>query len=142
MLIILASQGVACLNGSIDRASKASEPIRAEDDYYKIIKHNDDEFSVVLYDKDKKVVHEEKYPIEPIVSILDNKIIEIRISLGNPNSYVYFFDTETNKVSEVYYNPRLVENGKIIFVKEGKLVVSDIFNRKVLYKEININFPL
>ncbi len=109
-------------------------------EYYKITKHSDSEYSLILYGKGKNVVKEEEYPKEPSVNLLEDGILQVTISTGSPASYVHYFDIINNKVSDVYFNPILAQNGKIVYMNEGELMVSDIFDKTKIYNKIIRDF--
>ena len=107
--------------------------------YYHIIKDKKG-YTVKFYNKNKKVVYKVDYPKEPYIEAIDKDILQIGISLGSPNSYVFFFNTKTSEVSDTYNNPILIKNGKIIIVQNDKLIVSDLFNKSKYYQEIVRDF--
>lgn len=110
------------------------------DDFYAIIKDKDN-YILTIYNPDKKVIYDATFPHKkPHVSKLYNDIVKISVSLGSPNSYVYFFDMKSHAVSEVYRNPKLIDQKKIVFVKEGKLIISDLFDEASFYQEIKRDF--
>ncbi len=109
-------------------------------EYYKITKHSDREYSLILYGKGKNVIKEEEYPKEPSVNLLKDGILQVTISTGSPASYVHYFDIISNKVSDVYFNPILAQNGKIVYMNEGELIVSDIFDKTKIFKKIIRDF--
>lgn len=108
--------------------------------FFKISKDKDNQYVTTLLNKNGKIIHKEKSPKKPYVNILEKQIIQFTISLGSPNNYVYFYNIKTSDVSPVYHNPVLIGTGKIVFIKNDTLVVSHIFDKKKLYKEIKRDF--
>lgn len=109
--------------------------------YYKITKEKCNDYTLILYGKNKKIIEKITIPREPHVDILKKGILQITISVGSPAKYIHFYDTKTGKISDPYFNPRLIQNGKVVFMKDDKtLAISNIFSKKVFYKEIKRNF--
>lgn len=121
----------------VDKPDTQTKPI---EDYYKVIKSDDKSYTIILYDKNKNVVHQETVVKEPYISLEDEKVIRITNSLGSPLNYTYFYDVVSSKISPVYENALLVEKDKVVFMKDNVLIVSDIFNKDLFYKEIRRNF--
>lgn len=97
------------------------------DDYYKISKLND-RYKLVLLDDEGGIVHEEVATREPQVEIINYYTLKIFFSTGSPLNYTYFYDVVNSEISEIYYNAMLVEDDRIIYMKDGKLIVTNIFN--------------
>ncbi|MCT4597055.1 MAG: hypothetical protein N4A50_04155 [Vallitalea sp.] len=108
--------------------------------YYTILKNQDNCFTIILYNTNKNIVFSENLPKEPSVIELDKNLIQIKISLGSPLNYSYFFNPVTSNISSAYENIVLVDKNKVIFFKDNKLIISDIFNQKLFYKEIILDF--
>jgi len=115
-------------------------PKKPIEDYYKVIKSDDQSYTVILYDKNKNIIHQETVTKEPYISSEDEKIIRVTNSLGSPLNYIYFYDVVSSKISPVYENALLAENNKVVFMKDNVLIVSDIFNKDLFYKEIKRDF--
>ena len=109
-------------------------------DYYKKYRDKNNVYFVILYGKDKKIVEKSDYPKEPFIRIIDSRYIGVGISTGNPANYTFFYDIQTEKISIAYENYLLCKNGKIVYMDDGKLIISDIFDKKVFYKKIIRNF--
>ncbi|MFT9495288.1 hypothetical protein [Anaerosolibacter sp.] len=148
LILILSISFVSCSKKSAidneERQSGSEQTLPqhefAINDYYKIVKHSDDRYTLILYSRDKSIMREEEYPREPYISLLENEIIQITLSVGSPASYVHYFDVKTNRISEEFFNPILAEQGKIIIIEDGQLIVSDIFDRSIVYQKIKRNF--
>ncbi|AIQ14539.1 hypothetical protein PDUR_23595 [Paenibacillus durus] len=113
----------------------------SNENYMQIKKISEDNFKLTLFDKTHQVIFEEEYPKEPMTKILSNNVIQVTISLGSPNRYVFFYDTESTKISNTFYNPILIESGNILFLDdEGKLIFRDIFDQSLLYTKIIRDF--
>lgn len=110
------------------------------EEFYSITKNKDETYTIKLFDNNKKVVDEFTVPKEPHVNKLENDVIQFIISYGSPFYTTYFYDTKANLISQVYDTPVLVEKGKIVMVENNKLIVSDIFNKDLYYKEVKRNF--
>jgi len=104
------------------------------------IKRTTDGYEITLYDETGKKVLSEIYPKEPWVKEVINDVLEIGISTGSPSSYVYFFNNTTAEVSNTYFNPILFGDEYIAYMEDGILILTDIFNRGLLYKEIGGDF--
>lgn len=143
-IIILCISFVACERKNITEtntltASTTTADVQIEE-FYSIIKNEDVTYTIKLLDKNKKVVDETTVPKEPHVNILENDIIQVTISYGSPFFTTYFYDTKANLVSQAYDTPVLIDKGKIVLVQSKKLIVSDIFDKALYFKEIERSF--
>lgn len=108
--------------------------------YYDVHKVSESEYEVVLYGSDNDIVEKLSYPKQPYIKLHENQIIEVSISTGNPSRYAIFFEPISEKISKVYFNYLLYEYGKVIYMKDGKLIISDAFDKSVYYKEVSRNY--
>jgi hypothetical protein len=109
-------------------------------DFYIIAKNKDETYNIKLLDKNKKVIDEFTVPKEPHVKELEKDVIQFIISYGSPFYTTYFYDTKANLISQAYDTPVLVDKGRIVIVEGNKLIVSDIFDKDLYYKEVERNF--
>lgn len=149
LIIILCVSFVACERKSITEApsitvlpttvetKKLSVPL---EEFYSIYKNEDGIYTVKLFDKNKKVVDETTVPKEPHINKLENEIIQVTISYGSPFCTTYFYDTKANLISQAYDTPVFIDKGKIVLVQSKKLIISDIFDKALYFKEIERNF--
>lgn len=100
----------------------------------------EDGYKIMIYDKWNKMIKTDYSVVEPGVSELDDNIIEVVISTGNPASYIYYFDKKNIKLSKMFFNPILIENKYIAYMEEGALIITDLFQEGLLYKKIVRNF--
>ncbi len=163
LILILSILCAGCQNENLSKVGKESSPIATIqamnsgnesgsqvdesdtrenliEDYYKVIKIDDNSYTIILYDKNKIIIHQETVTKEPYISLVDENIIRVTISLGNPLNYIYFYDILSSKISPVYENALLFEKDKIVFMKDNVLIVSNIFSKDLYYKEIKRNF--
>ena len=108
-----------------------------EDRHFKIT-GNDSEryYDYYIYDNLGKIVasdHVERMP--PNIQYVSSDILEIRISGGTYANLCTYCNTLTNEFSKEYWNPFLIKDGLIVYYDEQKLIVSDIFHKKIFYKE-------
>ncbi|MDF9840415.1 MULTISPECIES: hypothetical protein [unclassified Paenibacillus] len=108
-----------------------------------IRKINENNYFLVLFNKTHQPIFEAEYPVEPTTELLGSHLIQITQSLGNPNRYVFYFDTENMRISDVYYNPILIEDTNILYVDdERRLIYQDIFDASKMYREFIRNFSM
>lgn len=122
---------------TIVEAKKISVQI---EEFYSIVKNEDETYTVKLFDESKKVVDETTVPNEPYVNKLENDIIQVIIYYGSPFYTTYFYDTKANLISQAYDTPVLIDKGKVVLVQNKKLIVSDIFDKTLYFKEVERNF--
>ena len=85
-------------------------------------------YEVKLYDKNNQEIYSEVYPKEPWIKEVTENILEIGISTGSPSSYVFYFDRETSKISDVYFNAILLDNKYVAYMENSEeLIITDIF---------------
>lgn len=125
---------------------KIEQQIYYEGSCYKVLKNIDVisgkiiNYTVRIFDTDWNVIYERDFPITPsggpIVGMLDENILRIKLIIGSGTHSTRFVDRSNSRVSPSYPTPLLVGNGKVVFKKKDKLVVSDMFDQNVYYKEI------
>lgn len=108
--------------------------------YYEVIKINESNYYLLLLDSQKQVVQELRFSRKPEIVMRDDGIMQILISVGSPLNYSYFYSITTNKLSDPYTNVFSIKHGKVITCARGKVIISDIFDKSVYYKEIIRNF--
>lgn len=137
LLIILGiNASLAFCNGISTRGTPPPDTKK----YYEVVKEGDKAYIVFLMDDNQQPVRKLEFPQEPFVRMVSNDIVEIKVSVGSPLNYTQYYDPKTNRVSVAYTNILLYGNGKIVFAKTGVLIVSDIFDENVFYKEIIRDF--
>lgn len=104
-------------------------------------KISDGNYSMVLFNKAHQAVFEEEYPVEPTTEMLGSHLIQITLSLGSSNRYVFYYDIENTRISEPYYNPVLSEGTNILYVDdEHRLIYQDMFNASKMHREFIRDF--
>jgi len=101
------------------------------------------EYHYYIFNNNGDIMFEETYYRIPYFSYLGNDILQVQTGGGNVSQNQYF-NTDKNLISPIYYNPSLVENGKIVYMTyEGskfKLIVRDLFDKSKFYKEYEREF--
>ena|GEM_PF-3064311 len=101
------------------------------------------QYKVSIFGCDKSTIYETVLYTEPQITVLDDGVLCMHTGAGNVTQYS-FFDTVRNRVSPVYENPELVQDGKIIYMtlyeSKMQLVVRDIFDETVLYHTYDREF--
>lgn len=109
-------------------------------DYYKLTKNSENDYTLILYSKNKKILEKMDYPKVPYINLLEKNVIQITISVGSPAHYVHYFNITNNKISDVYYNECYAGKGIIAYMSDGKLTIADLFDKGKIYKKIKRNF--
>lgn len=105
-----------------------------------LCKEVDDGYEIVLYDKKNDVIKIIYTSKKPGINNLKDDIWEISESIGSPAKYVFYYDLQSCKISNVFFNPILIENKYVSYFDNGKLIISDLFDEKVFYKSIARDF--
>lgn len=122
---------------TVSCTSKEAMDQKGIDRYYKLdCEEEETGYLLTFYDAKNNVVFKEEYAVEPSINVIANTIIEVRINLGSLNVYVYFYDTATQQRSEVFYNPSYIEERTIAYREGDELIITDIFDKTLLYKSI------
>lgn len=115
-------------NYSIESVTAAGEPAQ---------------YKVTVFGRDKSIIYETTLYGEPEFTTLENGVLRMKTGAGNVTQYS-FFDTVQNRVSPVYENPELIQDGKIVYMAldEGtpQLVVQDIFDKTVFCRVYDRDF--
>jgi len=98
----------------------------------------------IYSDSGKLVERDTTFRIEPTITYHDDKLIEIKISVGTGFYYTHFYDREGDKFSESFDVLRAAAYGKIVYVSPIEdrwvLIVRDIFDETEYYKEFYLDF--
>lgn len=109
--------------------------------YYTLRDDGENRFTLSLLNDRRDVVYRETYPVQPTVTLVKPSIVEIRLSLGSPNSYVRFFDIATGRMSPVYENPLYTEHGIVAYREGDRLLhIADIFDANVMHIQLERSF--
>lgn len=101
----------------------------------------EDGYELTLYDKDGREVHSQWCPQISWIHEVTPDVLEIGVSVGSPARYIEFFDKETAELSPAYFNPIIISDKYIAFMKEsGVLVLCDLFQRGEVYTEVRRDF--
>lgn len=107
-----------------------------------------DGYELILYDREKREVFSEVYPMKPWVKEVSEGILEIGISTGSPARYTFYFRKEDAKISDTFYNAKLF-GGRCIAHRpmvgdqwDEPLILTDIFEEGILYQEIYRDFSV
>lgn len=101
---------------------------------------DDEEYVVSLYDKKGRKIEEIVFPKKPNIKELGKDLIEIEIVLGNPASYIFYFNKETLQISATFFNSVQMEGKYVAYIDGSRLIVQDIFSEGILYEEIVRDF--
>lgn len=106
-----------------------------------LIKKDVSGYEVILYDKENNEVYKMVYPIEPWIKEVTDNILEIGVSTGVPSTYVFYYNKDTAKMSDTYFNSILFGNKYIAYMESNEeIILTDIFDEGILYKEVGRNF--
>ncbi len=98
-------------------------------------------YEVNLYDKNNREIYSVVYPKEPWIKEVTENILEIGISTGSPSRHVFYFNKETSKISDVYFNSILLDNKYVAYMENSEeLIIMDIFNEGILCKKVTRDF--
>ena len=80
----------------------------------------------------------------PRYDYIDDNTLRMRYVAGNVTGHQYF-DVEKGLISQLYTNPQLVENGKIVYMTRNEnyeivLVVSDLFDSSKYFRAFERDF--
>lgn len=101
---------------------------------------DDEEYVVSLYDKNGRKIEEIVFPKKPNIKELGKDLIEIEIVLGNPASYIFYFNQKTLQISATFFNSVQMEGKYVAYIDGSRLIVQDIFSEGILYEEIVRDF--
>ncbi len=89
----------------------------------------EDGYEVILYNRLGEAVFSEVFPREPGIRRVAEHVLEISVSVGSPAVYVHYFNTESLKISETYFNPILVGDRYVAYMEDQEeLIIKDIFH--------------
>lgn len=122
-----------------------NELLAKEENYqitYSVINQEKYRYHYKIYNQNGMVVREEQSDREPIISYIDDNMIEILISAGTDTFFCTYYDISEDRFSEVYQTPIIAEYGKVVYfeIRETvfQIIVRDIFDKNAFYKEFEI----
>lgn len=122
-----------------------NELLAKEENYqitYSVINQEKYRYHYKIYNQNGMVVREEQSDREPIISYIDDNMIEILISAGTDTFFCTYYDISEDRFSEVYQTPIIAEYGKVVYFeireKVFQIIVRDIFDKNAFYKEFEI----
>lgn len=122
-----------------------NELLAKEENYqitYSVIDQEKYRYHYKIYNQNGMVVREEQSDREPIISYIDDNMIEILISAGTDTFFCTYYDISEDRFSEVYQTPIIAEYGKVVYFeireKVFQIIVRDIFDKNAFYKEFEI----
>lgn len=125
--------------------NKQNELLAEEENYqitYSVIDQEKYRYHYKIYNQNGMVVREEQSDREPIISYIDDNMIEILISAGTDTFFCTYYDISEDRFSEVYQTPIIAEYGKVVYFeireKVFQIIVRDIFDKNAFYKEFEI----
>ena len=93
-------------------------------------------YTVTICNADGDVLEETMLQTKPQFQLLENGSLQQRTGAGNVTQY-QFFDVINCRVSPIYENPQLIENGKIVYMalngQAAQLIVRDVFDETVFW---------
>jgi hypothetical protein len=113
---------------------------------YDITKDNQPEYRYEIYNQKGKTVESiTVWKAQPVIRYLDNStILSIRTGVGTGTSQHRYYDFRRDIFSEVFESVKLEKNGTIAFMiwDDGgiKLVIRDIFDESIFYREFEFDF--
>lgn len=99
-----------------------------------------DGYTITLYDKQNNIIDTTIVPEEPIINQLTDNIFEIAQSCGSPARYSFYYDIQNCKISDVFFNPIIIENKYIAYFENNELIISDLFHEGKFYKKIKRDY--
>lgn len=100
--------------------------------------NGDDEeriYEYTIYNKDGRIVDAGSVErFAPTIGYISDDIIEIRFHAGTYANLCKYYSISQDIFSEEYWNPYLVDNGRIVHYDAGQLIIQDLFDPEVYYK--------
>ena len=94
-----------------------------------------------LFDGEGNVVkHECTYMHEPVIKPISAHVLSVSVQAGTGTScrQTYYYDTAGARMSEVFCGVLDERDGRILFEKEGQVIIRDIFDKKDFYRELSL----
>lgn len=135
-ILILISIIIVCFVGYYN----FSNEIIINDNQIKLLKNKTGIYKIILFSSDKIKICDMNFPKEPWIKNITDEIDEIGISMGSPSKYVFYFNKNSNEISEVFFNSILLDDGLIAYMTNNVLIISDVFTPHKIYKKITRDF--
>lgn len=110
--------------------------------YFEIEKVSAEKYILKVFDKNNKRVYTQEFPKEPYVVMVEDSILKVTVSVGSPANYTGFYDIKNTRSSyEYFFNLISYCEEKASFMDGNKLIITNVFDKSKLYKEIERDFP-
>ena len=112
-----------------------------KDKHFKVIGNNESRiYEYTIYDsKGNAVDHGDVKNRPPTITYISGNIIEIRFNNSIYADTCKYYNIKANTFSNFFLTPFLVTDKKIVYYDGKNLIVQDIFDKKVFYKEFPID---
>ena len=140
MLIVFLALASGCGN---EYPASDADNTAAMQQYYKIYTGTEETdhfyYYYDLFDGEGNVVkHECTYMHEPIIKLISAQVLSVTVQAGTGIScrQTYYYNTAKARMSEVFYGVLDERDGRILFEKEGQVIIRDVFDKKDFYREL------
>ncbi len=97
-------------------------------------------YELVLYSDDGNELLRQTYQKEPTIIKVSDSTYKIINSTGVDSNYTFFVDTKNNQISKTYFNLLFSDANMVAVFENNKLTVTDLFDNKKIYIEIERDF--
>jgi len=110
------------------------------EDFYKVVHTNSGDYMLEIFNQEGNVLYARSFPVEPGITKISANRFKIVVSIGSPANYTHFYDIAADRESITYFNLLFSNEDTVVYFKDAKLIVADIFDEDLFYKEIIRDF--
>ena len=104
------------------------------------ISHEGDRYILSFYAEDNELIFSKKSLGEPTVTSVGKGVYKTVYSTGTNANYTYFIDVEQKNVSDAYFNLLFHNENMAVFMNDGLLMVTDLFDKEQVRAQITRDF--
>jgi hypothetical protein len=130
---------IGCKN-NISEAPELNQNLLKSDSNYRVLENSDGWYTLILLDGAGETMINRTYPKEPFITKISDNKYELGVSIGVNSRYSSVIDIEKHQESETIFNVIYLNADKWVYFDDGKLIVSDIFDKNKFYKEIERDY--
>lgn len=100
--------------------------------------------TLILYGKQNQIIDTISVIEKTSIHQLTDNVFEIVQSVGSPAHYVFYYDVQNCRLSDVFFNPILISAGNepkyAAYIENGELIIRDLFDEAAFYKKVTRDF--
>lgn len=109
---------------------------------YDVTQNDEAKYTYEIYNESGKIVKKEDVEKNcPKLKYLSEALLSIELNAGTNLCLTQYYDTKTDKFSEIFQTPFAIHDNKVVYMKDSEtLIVRDAFDKLKYNKEFRLDF--